>query len=125
MSDLSSSAHRAKTCSVCGKNLTGQPRVKDREGRYYCIPCDDAEKDRLAGGRAACAECKRIFRRDKLIDHGSDLVCEPCAILRQRRFQRLRKSGLDVDLRRAQQVQRGAVLLGVLLLILLVLWIWL
>lgn len=111
-----------KICTLCGKDVAGQPRVKDREGRYYCLACDEAEKDRLHGGRFPCAECKRFFRRDKLMEHGSDLVCEPCAQLRHQRYRALRTSGMDIDLRRARQVQRLALVVILLLILALVLW---
>lgn len=128
MSDSSTAAEPNRTCYICGKDLTGQPRVKDHQGHYYCLACDEAQKDRMAGGRAACAECKRIFRRSELMGSGSDLVCSSCVQLRKLRYKKMRNSGMDEDLRHAQQVQRLAVLvviMGLLAVISLVVWFWL
>lgn len=29
----------AKTCAVCGEDVSAKPRTKDRHGRYYCNAC--------------------------------------------------------------------------------------
>ncbi|HWB20874.1 MAG TPA: zinc ribbon domain-containing protein, partial [Phycisphaerales bacterium] len=29
----------AKTCSICGIDVSGKPRTKDAKGHYYCNPC--------------------------------------------------------------------------------------
>lgn len=34
----------AKTCTKCGVDVAGKPRVKDPQGRYLCQPCFDAVK---------------------------------------------------------------------------------
>lgn len=31
-----------KICVRCGKDVAGQPRTKDRQGRYFCRPCVEA-----------------------------------------------------------------------------------
>lgn len=52
-----------KTCVVCGKDVTGQPRVKDAAGKYMCagecqqkaIAAAKARKDAQAGGQSAAS----------------------------------------------------------------------
>ena len=28
--------HSNKICVICGENVAGKPRTKDKQGRYYC-----------------------------------------------------------------------------------------
>ena len=28
-----------KICVVCGANVAGRPRLKDKQGQYFCIEC--------------------------------------------------------------------------------------
>lgn len=125
MTQMNRTDEPSKVCTACGKDLVGQPRVKDKQGRYFCLPCDEVEQDKLHGGRAPCAECKRFFRRDKLQQHGTDLVCRDCAKLRQSRYRKMRQAGMDVDRRRAHRIQRIALLVIFLLLAIVALWVWL
>lgn len=43
----------AKTCSVCGVNVSDKPRTKDATGKYFCEPC--AAKAKAAAQPAAPA----------------------------------------------------------------------
>ena len=38
----------SKHCVICGKDCTGQPRMKDDKGRYYHIKCIELERERKA-----------------------------------------------------------------------------
>jgi hypothetical protein len=43
-----------KTCVECGKDCTGVPRVRDRQGRYYCRDCYERRSRSIAP--AVCAK---------------------------------------------------------------------
>jgi hypothetical protein len=49
MADIAS----VKTCRICGKDLTGQKRVKDGKGQYHCEPCYQAAAARTNALKAA------------------------------------------------------------------------
>ena len=65
----SSGAAVEKICCSCGKNVVGQKRFKDAEGRYWCYDCgveDHIAKHPEAG--IACADCGGKFAPSKLRD---------------------------------------------------------
>jgi hypothetical protein len=69
-----------KVCCSCGKNVSGQKRFKDAEGRYWCYDCgveDHIAKHPEDG--IACAGCGGKFAPSKLHRFDDDEVyCEPC-----------------------------------------------
>lgn len=44
MSEPAAQPGSAKSCSVCGMDVSGRPRVKDAQGRYMCKECFDKAK---------------------------------------------------------------------------------
>ncbi len=43
----------AKLCCKCGRDVTTAKRMKDREGKYWCLPCgtaDQKQKSVAVGG---------------------------------------------------------------------------
>lgn len=71
-----------KSCIACGKNLNGQKRMKDSQGRYWCIECgtEDQKKKMAAGGGAAnaCSSCGQTFPPHQLSVWGSRKLCPSC-----------------------------------------------
>ncbi len=68
-----------KICCSCGKNVVGQKRFKDAEGRYWCYDCgveDHIAKHPEDG--IACAECGGKFAPSKLISFDDDVYCDAC-----------------------------------------------
>jgi hypothetical protein len=68
-----------KVCCSCGKNVVGQKRFKDAEGRYWCYDCgveDHIAKHPEDG--IACAECGGKFAPSKLVQFDDEVYCEPC-----------------------------------------------
>lgn len=68
-----------KVCCSCGKNVVGQKRFKDAEGRYWCYDCgveDHIAKHPEDG--IACAECGGKFAPSKLTQFDDEVYCEPC-----------------------------------------------
>ena len=69
-----------KTCCACGADVTGQPRMKDSQSRYWCMPCGEADQRRkqLTSTHSLCAACKQPFPKGKLNKHGEYFYCKGC-----------------------------------------------
>lgn len=74
-----------KVCCACGINVSGQPRTKDEQGRYYCNPCWTARDNKTSEADAdptssdellACPQCGGVFGIDEMDVSG---VCIRCA----------------------------------------------
>ncbi len=72
-------AQVGKVCCKCGKNVAGKKRMKDHEGRYWCISCgeEDQKKKRLAAG-GICSGCGDSFPESQLTEFGTLPYCKTC-----------------------------------------------
>ena len=79
-SDTSVASVAVKSCCACGSDVTGQPRMKDSQGRYWCVPCGEADQRRKAmtATTANCAGCHKPFPKGKLDKHGEHFFCKTC-----------------------------------------------
>jgi hypothetical protein len=73
-----------KTCVQCGKNLNGQKRMKDSQGRYWCLECGEADQKKKAASAAAvganiCSGCGDTFPAHQLQAWGSKRLCPKCS----------------------------------------------
>lgn len=115
----------SKICTICGVDVSGKPRVKDQEGNYYCVPCEEAQKQNRQAAQLACPDCGLFFPRDKLEEHGGQLVCESCVRKRRKKYlktkSRMAAAGASDARRRARQIQWIG---GVALLVVVVILCW-
>ena len=118
------STKSGKTCCVCGLDLEGKSRRKDKEGKYWCNDCadyDSAQK-RLTSG-TVCADCGNSFSKSMITEIEGRKVCRTCALDREMQAketkQRLanakNRSGSDEAMRR----KKLAIIVGVLALLIL------
>jgi hypothetical protein len=79
-SDTSIASVAVKSCCACGADVAGQPRMKDSQGRYWCVPCGEADKrlKALTATTANCAGCHKPFSKGKLDKHGEHFFCKAC-----------------------------------------------
>jgi hypothetical protein len=71
-----------KTCVACGKSLNGQKRMKDSQGRYWCLDCgteDQRKKLVASGGGNQCSACGDTFPGHQLSKFGNRRLCPGCA----------------------------------------------
>jgi hypothetical protein len=72
-----------KACVACGKNLSGQKRMKDSQGRYWCMECgaEDQRKKMASGVTSAniCNGCGDTFPVHELSVWGSKRLCPKCS----------------------------------------------
>jgi hypothetical protein len=68
-----------KVCVACGKDVAGQKRFKDAQGRYWCYDCgvDDHVRKHPEEG-AACSKCGEKFSPTKLFEFDGGSFCESC-----------------------------------------------
>jgi hypothetical protein len=69
-----------KSCCACGADVAGQPRMKDSQGRYWCVACGEADqkKKAIASPTAPCAGCHQAFAKGKLEKLGEHFFCKAC-----------------------------------------------
>jgi hypothetical protein len=69
-----------KVCCACGADVNGQPRMKDSKGRYWCLPCGEADqrKKQITSTHAPCAGCHKSFPKGKLDPHNGAFFCKTC-----------------------------------------------
>lgn len=68
-----------KICVKCGKDVSGAPRMKDKDGKYWCVPC--GEEDRRHQHHAAggiCESCGESFSPSVLLEIGGKQLCPRC-----------------------------------------------
>jgi hypothetical protein len=70
----------AKECCACGVSVSGQARMKDSHGKYWCVPCGQADQRRkqVSATHANCASCRKPFPKGKLDKDGEWFFCKPC-----------------------------------------------
>jgi hypothetical protein len=103
-----------KICCSCGKNVVGQKRFKDADGRYWCYDCgveDHIAKHPEDG--IACAECGGKFAPSKLVRFDDEVYCEPCVTKKQQQKKREehRKAAVEQEAR-DQEKRRKMMLIG-------------
>jgi hypothetical protein len=68
-----------KKCYVCGADLAGRVRLKDKLGRYWCKECSAADaRAKKREDELRCADCSRVFPANKLKYFQTDRVCATC-----------------------------------------------
>ncbi len=69
----------AKTCCICGLDITHKKRSRDRSERYWCSYCHDflppADK---SPGMAPCPDCARDTQITLMVEQAGVKVCKAC-----------------------------------------------
>ena len=119
----------AKVCCACGKNVTGQNRFKDAEGRYWCYDCgvEDHVRKHPEDG-IACADCGGHFPPSKLTSFDDEIYCDPCLgkIKARKKREEARIAAASAEAR-AQEVRYklflAALMTGVVIAVALAAWV--
>ena len=68
-----------KICVKCGLDITSSPRMKDREGKYWCIPCGEQDRmHRIHNDAGICEICGESFHHSQLMNIGGQHLCPRC-----------------------------------------------
>jgi DNA-directed RNA polymerase subunit RPC12/RpoP len=109
----------AKVCRICGKDVSGEKRVKDHAG-YYCVPCAKEEEKKEHQGRVRCRVCGHLVKEENLTLYEGTKMCPKCQRERvELQKQQIKRIGFKAARTRAelQQIYMMLAALGVLLVI--------
>lgn len=132
-----------KICCVCGENVAGKPRMKDKEGRYWCYECGMADTQRkrqlesAAVGRTSnessvaarvetvqCPDCQQTFMPGDLSDFEGKHLCAGC--IQKRRMAKKRAeariAAAAEEARLSEQRRRVMMLCGGIVALLFLMW---
>jgi hypothetical protein len=70
-------APKAKVCCQCGKDLTGQKRLRDSRG-YWCYACHKLDQDANRQKGEKCADCGRTVAPSALVEVDGRRICSSC-----------------------------------------------
>jgi DNA-directed RNA polymerase subunit RPC12/RpoP len=87
-----------KRCVACGKDVSQGKRMKDSQGRYWCVDCGAADQRKKAsvGGGVACSACGKSVGAGQISKWGNAMLCAACVKQRQKGpslMERLRGGG--------------------------------
>lgn len=71
-----------KRCIKCGADVTGQQRMKNAKGEYWCMNCGAKEESASttpANLISPCPRCKQPVHAAQLVRKDGQYVCEACA----------------------------------------------
>jgi len=70
---------KKKICTKCGKDVSGAPRMKDHDGKYWCVPCGEADRlHQIHSDAGICEGCGESFHKSQLLDIGGQHLCQRC-----------------------------------------------
>jgi DNA-directed RNA polymerase subunit RPC12/RpoP len=67
----------AKVCRICGKDVTGQKRVRDHLG-YYCYECAKEVEKKEHQGRVRCKVCGHLTKEENIQPYDGVKMCRRC-----------------------------------------------
>src|SRR5207302_6292444 len=74
----------AKICCECGADVTHARRMKDHQGRYWCVPCGEADQKRQRrDANGICFGCGESFVGIQLFEIAHQRFCGRCLKLRR------------------------------------------
>lgn len=77
---MSTTMMQTKRCVKCGTDVTGQQRMKNGKGEYWCMDCGGKdEANKTANLVNPCPSCKTPVHTAHLIRQDGRYVCEHCA----------------------------------------------
>ncbi|MFT3786463.1 MAG: hypothetical protein QM770_09890 [Tepidisphaeraceae bacterium] len=84
MATTVSSPTTPKRCQKCGKDVTGQRRMKDPRGQYWCYECGSADEASKGSGATLvqpCPVCKKPVHAMNMVRNKKSglYVCDECA----------------------------------------------
>ncbi len=68
----------AKRCVNCNKDVTGQKRMKDSSGAYWCPKCGEADRMKKGQSGDPCGNCGERYPAAKLTKYGAARLCTAC-----------------------------------------------
>ena len=73
-----------KLCVKCNKDVTHAKRMKDRQGKYWCIACGIEDSKKKHSSKVICSDCRSKCNPTDVHTVGGDILCAACLAARQR-----------------------------------------
>jgi tetratricopeptide (TPR) repeat protein len=90
----------AKTCCICGLDVSQKKRHRDRSGRYWCEHCHGfiPSSEKLPG-MEPCPDCGRETRPNQMVEQAGIKVCPSCnqIFLAEAEPRRIYKAAVTAD----------------------------
>lgn len=68
-----------KICCKCGQDVTAAKRMKDHEGRYWCVACGEADRlHQIHANLGLCEGCGESFGKAQLLELAGESLCPRC-----------------------------------------------
>jgi hypothetical protein len=104
----STASSTSKVCVQCGRDVTGAQRMRDSQGKYWCIACGEADQRKRKGSEGVvCAGCSKTFPPAAMTAVNLLPYCTKCVKKRKKAshsgesiFSRLSASSDQVDKKR-------------------------
>jgi hypothetical protein len=102
----STASSSTKVCVQCGRDVTGAQRMRDSQGKYWCIACGEADQRKRKGSEGVtCAGCSKTFPQTAITNVNMLPYCMKCAkrrksASRESIFSRISASSDQVDKKR-------------------------
>jgi predicted RNA-binding Zn-ribbon protein involved in translation (DUF1610 family) len=104
----STATSTSKVCVQCGRDVTGAQRMRDSQGKYWCIACGEADQRKKKHSEGAvCAGCSKTFAPSEMTAINLLPYCAKCAKRRKKAtrsseslLSRLTASSDQIDKRR-------------------------
>jgi hypothetical protein len=111
---------KAKVCCQCGKDLTGQKRLRDSRG-YWCYACHKLDKEANKPKGEKCPECSRIVAEAAMGDFEGRRICGKCREdLKERAREQRRLSPVKTDAHEELAKRRLFWILGIAAVLVLI-----
>ncbi len=111
----------AKVCRICGKDVTGQKRVRDTLG-YFCYECAVEQEKKETQGRVRCKVCGKLTNPENISNLDGTKMCHRCVRERDElKKQQIKRMGFK-GARTREELRRiyGMVAMIVVLLIIII-----
>ena len=70
---------KKKICVKCGQDVSHSPRMKDHDGKYWCVPCGEQDRmHRLHSDAGICEGCGESFNHSQLMNIAGQHLCQRC-----------------------------------------------
>ncbi len=117
--ERSNSVSGAKLCTNCGKDVTHDRRMKDKDGKYWCLSCGIEDKKKKQIHSQVCPDCNQKYPQEQMEVFEGVFVCKGCAILRRKTKKSLKKRMGISDLKHQDKSHKKGmeIALGIVLLL--------
>src|SRR5687768_6218877 len=121
--DVAPPTKTGKFCCVCGKNVAGEERFKDKLGRYWCYDCGKADSEKKhSNDLVNCQDCGQAQKRGDLVQFEHLKLCDHCNKKRvwAARREKARIAAAEQEAREAEQRKQRMMIAAIVAVVMMV-----